>query len=144
MAPLYPHIRMFSSFLQWKEQNKFNLSFCNGLSKFIFFTLRLEFRSRQERQYIALPLTQRMSEFNLQRRQLERNHHVQCRLKYQLIRRFQSSLVGLGGVKNIKSTLPPMYFFQFLSHISEFSSVKSFITLFITERGSGRRSFVFV
>ena len=37
MAPLYPHIRMSSSFLQWKEQNKFHLSFCNGLSKFIFF-----------------------------------------------------------------------------------------------------------
>ena len=37
-------------------------------------------------------------------------------------------LVGLGRVKNVKPTLPSMNFFQFLSHISEFASAKSFIT----------------
>ena len=39
------------------------------------------------------------------------------------------------GLKTSKATLPFMNFYQFLLHISEFSSAKSFITLFITERG---------
>ena len=36
---------------------------------------------------------------------------------------------------NVKPTLLLINFFQFLSHISELSSAKSFIISFITERG---------
>ena len=39
------------------------------------------------------------------------------------------------GLKTSKPTLPFTNFSQFLSHVSVFSSAKSFITSFITERG---------
>ena len=40
------NIRLSLSFLHWKEQNEFHLSFCNGHSEFIFFTQWLEFCAR--------------------------------------------------------------------------------------------------
>ena len=40
------NIRLSLSFLHWKKQNEFHLSFCSGHSEFIFFTQRLEFCAR--------------------------------------------------------------------------------------------------